>query len=299
MEKFLTIITPVYNRKELIFKLYNSLIRQTDQNFIWLIIDDGSTDGLNDDVNELFDFEKIEIKYVFKPNGGKHTALNYAHKYIETEYVCFVDSDDFLTDDAVESIHDQTNKLYKEPNVAVISFLRGYSNGKPISGCYPYDEWISNHFERLNHKINGDCFEVIKTAVFLNFPFPEIKNEKFIGEGYLWNMIAREYDTIYINKIVYICEYLDGGLTKSGRRMRINNPLGGMINSKMFFYKNKKRKYRLSIVFKKAVLYVCYAKFAKLNLKEIFKDTERKMVVLFALIPGFMLWIYWRIKYEK
>ena len=64
MEKILTIFTPTYNRGYIIGKLYDSLLSQTNKNFKWLIVDDGSSDNTEVLVKSWIAEGKIEIKYI-------------------------------------------------------------------------------------------------------------------------------------------------------------------------------------------------------------------------------------------
>ena len=82
MKKLITILTPVYNRANALNHLYNSLLSQSVLNFEWLIIDDGSTDNL-DDVIASFSTILFNIKKIKKENGGKHTALNVGISQME------------------------------------------------------------------------------------------------------------------------------------------------------------------------------------------------------------------------
>ena len=99
-----TVLTPTYNRGHLLGKLYDSLCRQTDKSFQWLIIDDGSVDNTEDVVKNFCAMNVLSIEYHKKNNGGKHTALNYSHSYIKGGYVVIVDSDDYLLPCAIEEI---------------------------------------------------------------------------------------------------------------------------------------------------------------------------------------------------
>ena len=106
-----TVFTPVYNRKHTIHRGFESLMRQTVKNFEWLIIDDGSTDDLKPLIDEYIEKADFPIRYVYKENGGKHTATNMAYKLMETEYFTILDSDDALTDDAVEKMLSMWDKI--------------------------------------------------------------------------------------------------------------------------------------------------------------------------------------------
>ena len=73
---YTTILTPTYNRGENLKKLYKSLLKQKDNNFEWVIVDDGSTDNTKEIIQQFLQEAKINLKYLYKENGGKHTALN-------------------------------------------------------------------------------------------------------------------------------------------------------------------------------------------------------------------------------
>ena len=101
----LTVFTPTFNRAYILHRCYESLLRQTNKNFIWLIIDDGSTDNTKKLVTEWMNKENgFEIRYEYKKNGGMHTAHNKAYELIDTELNVCIDSDDFMPDNAVELI---------------------------------------------------------------------------------------------------------------------------------------------------------------------------------------------------
>ena len=67
--KTLTIFTPTYNRGDILGNAYKSLKKQTNQDFIWLIVDDGSTDKTEDIVEKWIEENTIEIRYIKKENG--------------------------------------------------------------------------------------------------------------------------------------------------------------------------------------------------------------------------------------
>ena len=100
----ITVLTPTYNRAHTLPRLYKSLCRQTDFTFAWLIVDDGSNDETKTTIDR-FEKKKFSIKYVYKNNGGKHTAINEGMKYVNTEYTFIVDSDDYLKENAIERVN--------------------------------------------------------------------------------------------------------------------------------------------------------------------------------------------------
>ena len=145
MSKLLTVLTPTYNRGKYLPRIYDSLKNQTNNNFKWVVVDDGSTD----DTAKIFeDIEKdnsiLDISFYHKENGGKHTAINFAMPYVDSDLVLILDSDDYLTNDAVQLISDKWQQYKNDSNICGFSFLKGRNIGEPLTVWYPEDEFVSN-----------------------------------------------------------------------------------------------------------------------------------------------------------
>ena len=246
----ITVFTPTYNRGYIIENLYKSLQRQIFTDFEWLVVDDGSKDN----TEELFDVWKKEdnnfnIRYYKKENGGKHRAINYALKIIKSPYVFIVDSDDILTNDAILTINSWIDTIDDE-NIAAVSGLKGYNLNQPIGDIsfFSGNNYIDvSNLERDKLNMNFDMAEVYKTRKKKKYPFPEYDGENFITEGIVWDRIAHDgYQIRWFNKIIYICDYLDDGLTKSGRKIFIDNPKGyAQYVNQNIDYKNMNLKQRI------------------------------------------------------
>ena len=297
-EQLLTILTPTYNRRDLLPRLYDSLRKQTNQDFQWLVIDDGSTDGTMDLIRN-FHGHSFSFDFYTKPNGGKHTALNYAHPYVKGKLTCIVDSDDWLLPHAVQAIIDTYTQYQSMAQVGCLTFLKGIDSSNPVNGLFPEGPVVSNEIDfKINgHRMKGDCCEVIYTKILKDHPFPEYDGEKFMGEGYLWNYLGFRYDSVYINQVIYICEYLEGGLSKSGRLLRVSCPYGGMANSNSFLERLNGRKVNFSVLVKEVLLFICYGKFAGLNYQEIRRRCKRNAIVPVLYPFGIILYFYWKKKY--
>ena len=293
--KFLTIVTPTYNRAMELAKLHASLKSQTDKDFCWLIIDDGSTDNTFDVIKKMKrDANGFSIEYIRKENGGKHTALNLAFKKVKTELLIIVDSDDYITNDAVETIKNDWAQ-YNDGKICGLCYKRGRVNGEDLSDDFGSEVVKANYKDFIvNAKRKRDKAEVFRTSVFSKYSFPVFEGEKFLGEGVLWCKISDEYDMVFINKVIYICEYLEGGLTKSGRRLRIENPLGGMYYASEFL----DNRYNWGIRMERALLYLTFARFARENITKIRKKSDHRIILDVNVLPSFLLYNYWRKKYE-
>ena len=237
----------------------------------------------------------MDIEYRKKENGGKHSAINYSHGFIRGKYCIVLDSDDTFIPTAVEIIIEKWKKYQDNPEVGQIIFLKGYSESEPICTVLHEDTVVDTVKEKRIGKDGRDCADSFKTELFTKHKFPVFEGEKFIGEGSATFFIELESKGVYFNKVIYLCAYREDGLTKAGKKMRILNPRGGMFNSKVYMHRKLPLKTRL----KKAVLYVCYSKFAKMKFGEALKESGHKFLVLLAAIPGWCLYLYWKKKYLK
>lgn len=288
---FLTIITPAYNRADLLPRCFESLQRQTNKNFQWILVDDGSSDN-TEEVAVGFKNANKEFEYDFikKENGGKHTALNAAADTIRGDYVLILDSDDYLTDDAVETVKNGWSKYSDDNRIGIVTFLKGASIDKP--NCIALDENVPVDIMRYKRKciLSSDCCEVVRVELYKKYSFPVFEGEKFIAECALWNRVSMTHKCVYINKVIYICEYLEGGLSKSGRAMRIRNPLGGMYTSRLRMAKKNYFKQRI----KYGILYVCYGFFAGMKPIDMVKENDYKVLTWVCMLPGMLIYLLWR-----
>lgn len=227
----ITIFTPVYNRAYIINTLYQSLRRQTCKDFEWIIFDDGSQDNIIEIVNEWIEMDKNEfaIHFYSVTNGGKHRAINKAVKIAQGDAFFIVDSDDYITDDAIEWIADKWRDIQNNKEFAGIAGLKILKNGKLTgSGELTFKEYVdATNLERDKYNLDGDKAEVYKTELLCKFSFPEYDNEKFVTEAVVWNKIAYDgYKIRWFNKVIYICDYLEDGLSKNIQTVLENSPRG-------------------------------------------------------------------------
>lgn len=248
---YLTIFTPTYNREHTLQRLYKSLCNQTNKNFIWLIIDDGSTDNTKKLIKEFMDESFIAIQYYYQCNQGKHIAHNAGVEKCKTELFFCVDSDDYLMENAVEQILDDRKNIMDD-GVSGIVTTRINEGGEPIvmemPKCLQYSS-LCDLYER--HKFKGDTALVFKTKFISQFKFPKINNEKFIGEEYIYVQMDFLYKLYVSSKKYYVCQYLEDGYTKNMFKLIANNPKGYMVLKNMKFNLSKK----IIIKYKAAALY--------------------------------------------
>lgn len=223
----LTVFTPAYNRANLLPRCFESMKRQTNKNFIWMVIDDGSTDNTRDLVEgwmqEPLDFE---ILYYHKENGGLHTAYNEAIAHIETELCICIDSDDFMPDNAVERILAFWEE-HGSDQVAGIVGLDFDLEGKVIGDPLP-DQKTVNLIDLLVGRYpihNGDRTNVVRTELYKKYaPMRVFPGEKNFNPHYIHLQISLEYDFLVLNENLRYADYQPGGMSNSMWKQYRNSP---------------------------------------------------------------------------
>ena len=287
----ITVLTPTFNRGGRLQSLWDSLQKQTVKDFEWLVVDDGSTDGTKDLITQLQEKSDFPIRYIYKNNGGKHTALNVGIQTICSELIFIVDSDDCVTDDAVESILKIHKKYRSQNNICGYAFLRAFPDGKVNGKKFDVDEKIGSYIDvRVNGDDTGaDKAEVFKTHCLKEFPFPEYPNEKFLGEDLVWVRMARKYEMVHINKAIYVGNYLEDGLTNNRRKHNIASPIGCMHRAEEFMESDLKTRYRI----KGGLQYIVYERFAGVKVVDLIRKSRHKVLATVCIPGGLFLHSRW------
>lgn len=237
--QLVTVFTPTYNRERLLVRLYRSLLKQTDQRFEWVIVDDGSIDHTEAIVSEWIASHRISITYLKVPNGGKHRAINVGVKQAKGDLFFIVDSDDWLAENAIERLFFWEASIHSKNGFAGIAGLKAYGTGEICGRSFEKNYVDATALERRKYQIEGDKSEAFYTSVMQQYPFPEIEGETFLTEDVVWERIG--YDGLkvrWFNEPIYYCEQGDDGLTAQGRKIFAENPRGYALSvrQKMEFY---------------------------------------------------------------
>lgn len=226
----ISILTATYNRAYIITNLFDSLIRQSCHDFEWIVVDDGSSDGSFEKLQSLRDSgTPFPMTVHRQPNRGKHCAINTAVSLAGGNYVFIVDSDDQLTPDAVETVLQWIGSIDSNPRLAGVAGLRGYINNPQRIGDFPALPAGCHYIDAPNTArkklgLLGDKAEVYRTQLLRDNPFKVFDGENFLPECTVWDEIAfKGYSIRWFDKIIYKCEYLPDGLTKSGDQAFLNN----------------------------------------------------------------------------
>lgn len=238
-----TVYTSTYNRAYSLPRLYESLTHQTYADFEWLVIDDGSIDDTKRLVQQWVQEQKIAIRYYHQVNGGKHRAINRGVELAQGELFFIVDSDDYLPTDSLAVLVDYYQQVKGDNMFAGVAGMRAYPHGERICKRFTTDVLDADSVTfRQKHKMRGDIAEAFKTDVLRKYPFPEFPGEKFVTEAVVWNEIAKKYKLRYFNANIYVCEYLDDGLSNNLRKHHRQSPQGTML-----YYSNLVRDSRFGL----------------------------------------------------
>ena len=296
----IAILTPTFNREKLLPRLYGTLLKQSDRGFVWIVVDDGSSDGTEQLVSGYRDSGEIEIRYFKKANGGKASALNYGFENDpDVDFFAVVDSDDWLNDDAVEIIRKKAEKYLPDPSVGAIFFKYTYESGVPMYDgsvkCLGEERCMTRYEHDSEYHKEDGCIGYFGRAV-KKFRYPVFESERYMGPIVIQMMMADEYSIAFTLDVIGVAEYQEGGLSRSGRKLRIRNPLGmicycGLLQSP----KNKDRVSRV----KYCVEAQAYASISKMNRKKL-RDVgvDPQYLKPWAYLPGRALGLIWKKKYS-
>lgn len=223
----LTVFTPTYNRAYCLGRGYEALCRQTNKGFLWLIIDDGSTDDTKELVKEWQTHDNgFEIQYVYKENGGLYTGYNEAIARTETELCMCVDSDDYLLDDAVEIIL-AFWELHRNEDYAGIVGLDCTADGRVIGDLLPEQKAINLIDLALGKYAihNGDRKNIVRTDVYKTVaPMKVFPEERDFNPHYLHLKISENYDFLVLNEKLCVVEYQPDGMTNTVYKQYLRSP---------------------------------------------------------------------------
>lgn len=229
----ITVFTATYNRGHLIQRIYQSLLRQKEFNFEWLVIDDGSQDQTEDLFNDWTSRDNpFEIRYYKQENRGLIRTLNRGIELARGEYFAKIDSDDYVVDDYTTNISKWVASIENSTSIYAVSGVRVTPDGIPLKGKWPdipreLGFVDATDLERAAYDLDADMCEAWRTDVLRNYPFPVWNGEKFAPEQIVFNQIALDgYKIRWYPVAMSICEYQEGGLTKGSRKLEIQNPMG-------------------------------------------------------------------------
>lgn len=287
----LTVFTPAYNRAHTLPRTYESLLRQDCKDFVWLIVDDGSTDNTAELVDEWQKNDNgFEIKYIYKENGGMHTAHNVAYENINTELNVCIDSDDSMAENAVDLIIKKWD-MVRDKGYAGIIGLDADFDGNIIGKGFKQGLEETTVIGYYMSGGSGDKKLVYRTDIINNYPpYPTFVGEKYVSLAYKYRLIDQDYKLAVLDKVLCNVEYQPDGSSMNMIHQYYNNPKG------FAFWRKVCMKYPVS---KKRLIIDCIhyvsSSFLSGN-KKFIKESPCKLLTTLLIPFGFLLNIYIRMK---
>ncbi len=181
----ISVITPTYNRANVLYRVYESLANQTCNDFEWIIIDDGSTDNTRAVVDSYISQARFSIMYFYQENNGKHIAFNKGVELASGEMIAIADSDDEIVANAFEimlkywdMISCEEKKGFRgitcrcydpETNVKIgKSIADGYVDYNVLDASYKYG-------------LRFEMWGINRTDLMKQYPFPNIRRDSTGG----------------------------------------------------------------------------------------------------------------------
>lgn len=300
----LSIVTATYNRAYRLPVAYESLCKQTDKDFEWIIIDDGSSDNTSILVNAWIMESKLMIRYFFKENGGMNSAIDFGIKEAVGKMIIKLDSDDIFKENTVERIRFHTNSYIwvngtkrPERSLCGMCFLNQDIRGEIIGDRFRQDSFIGNYIcVRINGRIRGDKSEVCLADRLREVPAMSVKGEKDnSGSRYRWIFLSRHYDMLFLNESIYVRDYLSDGMTKNTPKYDFLNPRRSILHYRIVF---EEKAIKLKIRLVNAARYIMFCMLVKQPvLTEYSYRTRIPLLVAYPL--GTLLYIVHKREYES
>lgn len=289
----ISILTPTYNRENLLKKLYNSLIENSKYNvdIEWIIMDDGSTDNTKELIQNYIKEGTIEIKYFYQENQGKMKAINNLVPKASGDLIIECDSDDYFTSNAFEII----NKEYirnTDKDIYALCFLKNDQNGKNMGQTFKKEK--TTMFDLyFKEEENGEKALVFYTNIRKKYKHELEKSERFVTEARMYHKMDLKYKILCINEPIMVCEYQSEGYSKNISKEFKENPFGyyeyfkEILERDMKGAKFKKKLYAV----KHYILFSYLTK--QYNIKNI-KNLDCKLLYIVLFLPGIIKSKIWK-----
>ena len=295
----LTIHTATYNRAYILGQAYESLRAQTCKDFEWIITDDGSTDQTAELVRRWQQQDNgFPIIYNPLPHVGLPRAINAGVMLAAGAWFMRLDSDDRLVARAVEQILKWIAEIEEQEKFVGVGFARVQPDGcfmkKQIPAIDPKIGYVDcTNIERPKYNLDMDMCEAERTSLLREYPHWCWPTEKFAPEQLNHNEMALAgYQYRWRTEKLYICDYLQDGLTKQDTIVK-QNPMGYamMHNQNMLIQKTFREK--LYSAMQMTALSMYAGNFSYL------KETNCMLATVLSFPLGIALSIRRRLQYAK
>lgn len=294
MNKKITVITPTYNRAHTLQRVYQSLVNQSFKDFLWLIMDDGSTDDTQSLVQRFQQENKIEIEYYWQENQAKfHTVFDGVRK-VNSPYFVIWDSDDAFPQNSLEILYQKVANLPKDDKFIAVTALSADENGNIVGDKFPedvYDGFILDI--RYKYKVKGDKNGIFITETYLKvlnlLDLNQFKKGVYIPYSVFYNLYdSLGYKTRFINKVVrYYLFDADDKASVSSTRTTGKNRYGLMVGHLSFVNDYGKQLFKYpKALFRNLIGYQVYSILNSKSLGQIVRELKYFKLLAISLYPA-------------
>ena len=207
-DSLISVITPFFNRANVIDRALESVNKQTYRDFEYIIVDDGSIENCDAKIKAYIDSVDFPCVFLKKENGGAHTAKNCGVKKSRGRYIVFLDSDDEFVPEALERfIYEGWDKISNHDNDYFEIKMRCINqNGIEIGDRFPdgINDLPHEQALRIYENTKGEHIGMRLGDIMRMNPWPEPKGVTFVTEDILWCKLRRQYKAFFSNQIVRI-----------------------------------------------------------------------------------------------
>lgn len=209
-----SIVIPVYNVEKYLNKCINTVINQSFKDLEILLVDDGSTDNSGKICDE-FALTDNRIKVIHKANGGLSDARNVGIENATSEWITFIDSDDYVSEDYVEYLFQLVNQYNADISIATFTYVTNNKKIEKSTGSV----YVMNTETALKRMLMNDGFDMgawgkmYRTKYFIDIKYPVGK--LFEDSGTTYKLVDKATKIVFGSKPIYFYINRDDSIVNS------------------------------------------------------------------------------------
>ena len=213
--ELISVVIPVYNTEQYVKECIESLLCQTYSNIQIICVDDGSSDNSRQVINEIIKTDN-RVSYYYKENGGAASARNYGidifYKDDRTNLLAFIDSDDVVKDDYIETLYNLLNKYDADVSCLDMNELDDPEIGDKSTRLYTRQEVLYEYFKDEIFRESPVC-KLFRKKTFETLRFPDGKH---FEDTFITYKLLETFDNVaHINYYAYKIRMRDNSLTRN------------------------------------------------------------------------------------
>lgn len=187
-----SVIIPCYNNEKTIQRALSSVASQTLKDFEIIVVDDGSTDATQKEIEAFFDHTALMYRYIHQDNAGAASARNVGAKYASGDFLAFLDADDEWRSDKLEVQYGVIRHYNAKFISASYTFEPFTNDKKPLVVKYNFRDFL------FSNRTSTPC-TIVQRALF-NDLGGFLDGQRYSEDYYLWLNIAQKEPLYFIEK---------------------------------------------------------------------------------------------------